>query len=118
MGNVLFVDDNDMVIQAVPNLLAKMGHNVLTAKSGEAAIDIYSQHGSEIDLVLLELAIPLIGGGETHIRLKEINPGIRTVLTSWHSMDSRAMKLINHSCQGFLHKPFRESELVKMLKEI
>ena len=117
MKTILFVDDDEAIIDAIPELLETMGYNVLTAKNGKEAIDIYSEHSPEIDLVLLDLIMPVMGGGETFDKLKEIDPEVKTILISGYNIDSQVAGIINRGCHGFIKKPFTVGELVGVISD-
>lgn len=115
---ILFVDDQDVVIDVGRSILEELGYKVLPAKSGQEAIDIYSQHMEEIDLVILDMVMPAMGGGETYDRLKEIDPGVKVILSSGYSLNGQASGILERGCDGFIQKPFNVNELSKKIREI
>ncbi|MBP6942141.1 MAG: PAS domain S-box protein [Syntrophorhabdaceae bacterium] len=115
---ILFVDDQDVVIDVGMSILEELGYTVLTAKSGQEAIDVYTQRMQEIDLVILDMIMPAMGGGETYDRLKEINPGIKVILSSGYSLNGHASGILERGCDGFIQKPFNVNELSKKIREV
>ena len=117
-GTVLLVDDEDMVLEIGRALLETMGYQVLTAKDGEEAIRLYESRGSAIDLVLLDVVMPGLGGGEVFDRLKSMNPDMKCLLLSGYSIDGEATEIIQRGCDGFIQKPFKLRDLSKSIREI
>ncbi|MBW1859880.1 MAG: PAS domain S-box protein, partial [Deltaproteobacteria bacterium] len=73
-GSVLLVDDEELVLEVGKELLEVMGYRVLAAKDGREAVEIYRKNQDDIDIVVLDMVMPGMGGGEAFDRLKEINP--------------------------------------------
>lgn len=110
-GTVLLVDDDSIIIEVGMDVLERLGYQVMTARSGEEAIDVYKKNKDRIDIILLDMIMPDMGGGETFDRLKEINPAVRVLLLSGYSINGLATKILNRGCKGFLQKPFRIADL-------
>ncbi len=115
---VLLVDDEEMIVEIAEALLERLGYRVLTARSGEEAIEIYDKNKERIDTVLLDMIMPDMSGGETHDRLKEINPEVKVLLSSGYSINGQAQEILNRGCDGFIQKPFKIEELSQKLREI
>ncbi|BBO77285.1 hypothetical protein DSCW_47020 [Desulfosarcina widdelii] len=117
-GTVLLVDDESMVLDVGEKLLKKIGYTVLTASSGESALDIYAQNADRIDLVILDIIMPQMDGGEVFDRLKTINPDVAVLLASGYSIDGQAESIMARGCRSFIQKPFTIVELSKRLREV
>jgi CheY-like chemotaxis protein len=115
---VLFVDDEAALVQIGHKLLKKLGYKVLTARSGEKALEIYHKEKEKIDLVILDLIMPGMSGGETFKKLKQIDPQIKVLLSSGYSINGRAKELLDRGCDGFLQKPFNLGSLSKKIRQI
>jgi two-component system, cell cycle sensor histidine kinase and response regulator CckA len=115
---VLLVDDEDIVMDVGAEFLKKMGYKVLSARSGSEALDIYRCNSDKVDIVILDMIMPGMGGGETFDHLMELNPDIRVLLSSGYSIDGQAAEILARGCQGFIHKPFNMSELSRKIREI
>jgi CheY-like chemotaxis protein len=117
-GTVLLIDDEDMVLEIGRALLETMGYRVITAKDGEEALALYEKQGSGIDLVLLDVVMPGLGGGEVFDRLKAMNPDLKCLLLSGYSIDGEASEILQRGCDGFIQKPFKLRDLSKSIREI
>ena len=115
---VLFVDDEDMIIELAEELFEGLGYKVLTAGSGREAIETYEKNKERIDMVLLDMVMPDMGGDETYDKLKKINPDIKVLLSSGYSMNGQATEIMDRGCSGFIQKPFKMRELSQKLREI
>ena len=115
---ILLVDDDEMVIDVSQQLLGKLGYTVLTANNGHEAIEIYQKHYNEISLVIIDMIMPDLNGGETYDELKNINPDIKALLSSGYSLDGLAQDIINRGCNGFIQKPFNINKLSCKVRDI
>ena len=115
---ILLVDDEDIIIDVGQELLKKIGYKVLTAKSGTAAVELYKADQDEIDMVILDMIMPVMDGGETYDRLKEINPDIKVLLSSGYSIDGQASEIMQRGCNGFIQKPFNMKDLSQTIRAI
>jgi len=117
-GTVLLVDDEDNILKVGRELLEAMGYRVLTARDGKEAIDLYSKNRDGIDVVLLDIVLPDMSGGEAYDRIKEVNCDVKVLLSSRHRMDRQATEILNRGCEGFIQKPFSIYELSRKIREI
>lgn len=115
---VLLVDDEDMVSNIAKRLLETLGYNVLAAGSGKEAVEMYDKNKDKIELVILDMIMPGMGGGETFERLKTIDPEIKVLLSSGYSMNEQAAQIMALGCKGFIQKPFNLKELSKKVRMI
>jgi CheY-like chemotaxis protein len=115
---ILVVDDEKIVLEANRELLKSMGYRVYTVGSGQEAIALFTEKRNEIDLVILDMIMPEISGGETFDRLREINPGIKVLLSSGYSLNGEAQTIMDRGCKGFIQKPFQIEKLSQKVREM
>jgi two-component system cell cycle sensor histidine kinase/response regulator CckA len=115
---VLLVDDEDMILDVGTQILEKMGHKVLKAKSGQEATELYQKYKDSIDLVILDMIMPGVSGGETYDRIKAIDPEAKVLLSSGYSVDGQATEILKRGCDGFIQKPFRMKDLSHKIQEV
>jgi CheY-like chemotaxis protein len=108
---ILLVEDEPSVREATTLMLTSLDCQVMVCSSGAEAIDLYRSHQAEIDLVLLDMVMPEMGGPEVLRALRTINPAVRVLLASGYSQDGEARALLGEGACGFLQKPFRTAEL-------
>ena len=115
---ILLVDDEDMIIEVGQALLKRLGHQVITAKSGEEAVEVVHRMGLGVDLVILDMIMPGMDGGRTFDRIREICPEIPIMLASGYAINGQAEEIMSRGCNGFIQKPFSVSELSQKLRHI
>ncbi len=115
---VLLVDDEDMIIDVGEQLLENMGYKLLIARNGKEAKEIYEKNKDKIDLVILDMIMPDMSGGDTFDRLREINPDIKVLLSSGYSISGQATEILDRGCDGFIQKPFNLNQLSRKLRKI
>ena len=117
-GTVLIVDDEKLNIAVTADMLEVLGYRVLSAGSGQEAIYRYNEMKDEICLIILDMVMPGMGGGETFDMLKDINPDIKVILTSGYSLDGQARGIMSRGCSAFLQKPFSINNLSQKLRQV
>jgi len=115
---ILLVDDEDMIIDISEEVLRILGYKVLPARSGKEAIEIYIENQNDIDMVMLDMVMPGMSGGETYDNLKEINPEIKVLLSSGYSLNGQARAIIKRGCDNFIQKPFTVKDISRKIREI
>jgi CheY-like chemotaxis protein len=108
---ILFVDDEEVVRETTAKMLASLGYAVTCARNGLEAVDYYREHMEEIDLVLLDITMPVMDGGDCFRALKKLDPDVKAVLTSGHALDGVAQELLDAGMLGFVQKPYRAAQL-------
>jgi PAS domain S-box-containing protein len=117
-GTILLIDDEETVLKVGGKVLERMGYAVLEARSGKEAVDTFSKHKAKIDLVILDMIMPDMGGGDAYDRIKEIDPWVKVLLSSGYSIEGQAGEIMKRGCDGFIQKPFTATALYEKLKEI
>ncbi|MGD2092566.1 MAG: PAS domain S-box protein [Candidatus Aminicenantes bacterium] len=115
---ILLVDDEAMIREVGEKMLTRLGYHVLLASDGKKATELYSKKQNQVDLIILDLIMPKMGGEETYVKLQTINPQVKVLLSSGYSMDSQTNNLLNLGCKGFIQKPFRIHQLSQKVREI
>lgn len=115
---LLLVDDEDIIIEVGKQMLENLGYEVLPAKSGTEAIDIYTKNRDSVDMVILDMIMPDMGGEETYHKLKAINPDIKVLLSSGYSFNEKADAILEEGCNGFIQKPFDLTKLSRKIRAV
>jgi CheY-like chemotaxis protein len=115
---VLLVDDEEMIIDVGKKMLEKLGYEVTLARSGVEALEVYKEHRDRIELVILDLIMPEMDGGDTYDQLKAIDPSVKVLLSSGYSMDGHAQEVLARGCQGFIQKPFDLRDLSRLVRRV
>lgn len=115
---VLLVDDEDFILKVGSQILQELGYAVLTAGSGREALEIYTANRDKIDVVVLDMIMPGMGGGETYDSIKTLKLDVKVLLSSGYSIMGEASAILNRGCQGFIQKPFTVKSFSEKLREI
>jgi PAS domain S-box-containing protein len=115
---ILLVDDEEMIIDVGRGLLEELGYTVISAGNGPEALEAYRLNRGRIDLVIMDMIMPGMGGGETFDRLKTIDPNVKVLLSSGYSINGQASKIMERGCDGFIQKPFNIKQLSAKIREI
>ncbi|MCK5470045.1 MAG: response regulator [Cyclobacteriaceae bacterium] len=114
-GTILFVDDEQIVLDVGTMMIKKLGYRVLQATSGTEASQVFSDNIDDIGLVLLDINLPDEKGIDTCIRLKRMDSNVRVIHTSGMGVIGSGQTL-DCGCAGFLAKPFNIEELSNKIK--
>jgi PAS domain S-box-containing protein len=117
-GTILFVDDEERVLNIGTKILEKLGFDVLEARSGKEAVEVYKENKDRIDMVLLDMIMPEMNGKAVYEKMKEIDPNVKVLLSSGYSIEGLATEILDRGCDGFIQKPFTLSELSERVTEI
>ncbi len=117
-GTALVVDDEEPVRAVARRMLERLGLEVLVAADGEEALAVHGQAGASIDIVVLDLSMPGLGGAEVLAALRERDPELPVVLTSGYPAREPAVAAALDKAQGFLRKPYQLMEARALLKPL
>ena len=108
---ILVVEDEDVILNVTKDILTALGYRVLTAQGGREAMELYRSRSGEIDLVILDMIMPGMSGGETFEQLRIVRPDVKVLLASGYSIDGQAREIMDRGCLGFIQKPFSVQDL-------
>jgi CheY-like chemotaxis protein len=116
-GTILLADDEKMVLDIGVQMLKRLGFNVIAVESGRKAIETYQKQNDAIDIVILDLVMPDLGGAEVVDAIKDINPETKIMLSSGYGRDRKTADIMQY-CRAFIQKPFSMKELSATLQDI
>ena len=114
---VMIVDDEPQVRSTLDRLLRFSGFQVVLAKNGRDAIEIYRNENRSIDCVLLDLSMPDLDGEETFRELKKIRSDVRVVLNSGYAEQDILNRIKGAGFAGLLHKPTPKDVLIATIQK-
>ena len=115
---ILLVDDMENLLDLGKDLLEQYGYSVVTAESGEKAIDVYKQQMAEINLVILDIGMPGMGGLECLKELLKIDPAINVLVASGYVDSINKTDLFDYGAAGFISKPYRQADILSAVRDI
>lgn len=117
-GRILFVDDEEMILKVGTKLLEALGYSVIQARSGKEALRLYEEHRDQVDLVILDMIMPQMGGSQVLQALREMDPQVKVLLCSGHFPEGETQANLLGPCQGTIRKPFSLEELGETLRRL
>ncbi len=113
---VLVVDDEITILELAREILSQKGYGVVLARDGEEAVGLFERYGESIGLVVLDIVMPRMGGKETFRRLKEMDPGLKVIVSSGFSRHGQAQDLLEAGADAFVQKPYRAEDLAAVVR--
>jgi len=118
LGTLLLVEDESAVRQLSAKVLRRHGYRVLEAQHGVEALAVCERHPERIDLVVTDVVMPEMGGGQLVERLRTLRPGIRVLYTSGYADSALVAHGVADEGIPFLPKPFVPAALVAKVREV
>ena len=115
---ILLVDDEKYIRELGVELMSDVGYKVLTATDGEGALQLYRKEQQRIDLVILDLVIPGMGGKKCYEEILKINPQAKILIVSGYSVNGPGKEAMEAGAKGFVGKPFDVSHMLKAVRDI
>lgn len=115
---ILIVDDHETIWDFLIEALQRLGYSVLLAENGLDAVEIYRENPDEIDLVLLDMVMPKLGGHQTFYKIKAMDPDAKILLSSGYVSEEEVNDLLAQGAKGFLPKPHRIAVMAAEIRKI
>ena len=115
---MLLVDDEALIRKSARRIFERIGYNVFVAEDGQRAVQLLRKHKDEIDLIVLDMIMPIMDGPATFAEARKIRPDIPVILCSGYSKDDAATELLKHEKVGFVQKPFSVGEISSRMSNI
>jgi len=117
-GCILLVDDEELVRLSSFNILKSMSYEVISAADGIEALELYSRYKEKVNLAIIDLIMPRMGGLDLFRRLRGINPSFEIILCSGLCSEETEDELLSSGVSGIIMKPYTSSELSFILEKI
>ncbi len=115
---ILVVDDEPTIRLLFSRILAKSNYNVLTAENGYKAVEIYKDSNNNIDLVILDMAMPGISGEQTFNLLKEIDENVKAYILSGYNLKGDIDRILEAGALGYFQKPISRAKLLEFIEDV
>ncbi len=117
-GTILVIEDEEIVMDVTREILKRLGYDVLEAKTGMEALDLTKDFNGDIDLAILDIGLPDMGGNMVYPRMKEIRPDLKVIVCSGYTIDGPAQEILESGAQGFIQKPYSLTTLSATLHDV
>ncbi len=117
-GKILVADDEEVFRDMLKDVLEYLGYDVLTARDGKEGLEVFKRHQSAIDLVILDMNMPVMDGKEMFRELKKLSPDVKALLATGFTLNGAVQTLMDEGVMGFIQKPFRIEEISKAINAL
>jgi len=115
---ILLIDDEKPIRDFGEQIFSRFGYTVLPASDGESALKLYQEKKDEIDLVILDLIMPVMGGKKCLEWLLQINPEVKVVISSGYSPEGTVKEVLEGGAKNFINKPFVMKEMLQVVRKV
>jgi len=115
---ILLVEDEDVLLDLIKIVLEGKGFRVLPARDGLEAVEIFSRHRDEIDVVISDMGLPKLGGWEAFLKMKEIRSNINVILASGYFDQDLKAEMVKAGAKDFIQKPYDLDEIAEKIREV
>jgi two-component system cell cycle sensor histidine kinase/response regulator CckA len=117
-ARLLLVDDEKLVRISTAALLRNKGYEVVTSEDGQTAVEYYKKSWQHIDLVILDMNMPVMNGRDAFIAMREINADIKAILATGYSLDDRAQEILDEGALYHFQKPYHVQVLASQIEKV
>ena len=110
-GTILVADDDEVMRATAVDFLTRCGYSVLAAADGRECVELFQQKAASIDVVLLDMVMPVLSGHDAYLKLQILDPDVKVLLCSGFKQDQRVEEILKHGAVGFVQKPYALHEL-------
>jgi len=117
-GIILVVEDEEVVIDVMCTMLERLGYRILLAKTGSHAVDIARTFDGDIDLAILDIVLPDMGGKDVYPLIMKARPNLKVIVCSGYSIEGPAQEILDAGAQDFIVKPFDAEKVKETVKKV
>lgn len=115
---ILVAEDDPVVLELARVVLEQGGYNVITATDGQQAVDIYRTQRPSIDMVLLDVIMPRMGGKQAYEKIRELDPEARSLFSSGYSTNGIHTNFVLSEGLALIQKPYTPSGLLREVRKV
>ncbi|HET6516581.1 MAG TPA: ATP-binding protein [Thermodesulfovibrionales bacterium] len=117
-GRILIVDDEPQVLSLLETVLTHAGYGVLAATNGEEALRLFGQRKDDIEMAILDIQMPGMGGKRLFTELRALKPSLKVLISSGYDERTALNGIEHHAPEGFIQKPYLSGALEGKVREI
>jgi len=115
---ILLVDDEETNRELGKEILEGFGYKTITAGDGESALECYRQNRDRIDLVVLDLIMPGMGGSKCLNNIIKFNPDAKVIISSGFTSDKSTLDAVKHLARDFIIKPYNMKVMLNVIQRV
>ena len=117
-AGILIVDDEELVASMLAEHLQNLGCHTFHANNGVEALDILQQNKDDLDVAILDLNMPVMGGKAAYEKMMKIKPDLKVLVASGYTLDNNVEEILNKGAHGFIQKPYSLENIAAKIKQI
>jgi CheY-like chemotaxis protein len=117
-ARILVVDDEELIRSLINQLLTELNYSVISCGNGQDAINYFSKNSQIVDVVILDMNMPIMSGVDCLAELRKIRKDVKVIISTGYSMQSKTQKIFVQGVSGFVKKPFKLSELAEEIERV
>ena len=114
-ATVLVVDDEEIICNTLAQHLEDLGCRTLQAANGAEAVDLFARHRDEINLVILDVNMPVMDGKEAFRQLRQLKPDLKVLVSTGYAIDGASREIIENGALGYIQKPYSLDEIASRI---
>jgi two-component system, cell cycle sensor histidine kinase and response regulator CckA len=115
---ILIVEDEEDILDYLDSILSDAGCIIHRARNGQEGVDLYREHSADIDLVIMDMIMPVMDGCEAIEHLKQINPDLKVIVATGYSKGEVIEHTRSLGISHFIFKPFKVADLLILIREV
>lgn len=115
---ILVVDDESPIREAAAEMLTYFGYAVMGAENGETALEVFRNQADQIDLVIMDLSMPGMGGYQCLGEMLALNPNAKIIISSGYATKGNAKEAMQYGASGFIGKPYQLSDFITRVRAV
>jgi len=117
-GTIMIIEDEETIMSLNRLILEQLGYRVLEAGNGMEAVRLAGTFKGNIDLAILDIALPDMAGKEVYHLIRESRPDLKVIICSGYDISGPAHEILEAGAQGFIQKPYSLAILSEKVKEV
>ena len=117
-GTILLVDDERSIRDTAGEYLRQSGFTILQADSGERALEVFNERARDIDLIIMDLGMPGMGGQKCLEEILRLDDSAKIIVASGYTADNQAQRAVASGAAKFIGKPYRFADLSEAVTEV
>lgn len=115
---ILLVDDEITVVETGKEVLESLGYHILTAQNGAEATSCFRDHSNDIDLILMDVVMPVMSGDEAALEIRNINPEIKIIFATGYAKPNSSDGIIQMASETVISKPFSTGRISQLIRKV
>jgi nitrogen-specific signal transduction histidine kinase/ActR/RegA family two-component response regulator len=113
---ILLAEDHQGLRDSAKEMLQGLGYRTIVASDGRKALELFKTNCDEIDLIIMDVVMPLLNGPEAYLQMSALQPGIRVIFTTGYTAEAASLISLVERGAAILQKPYSLTRLSQMVR--